>query len=35
VFLSTAYASGIGESNFTLTVQLSEPGNDHHSRSAV
>lgn len=33
VFLSTAYASGIGESNFTLTVQLNEPGNDHHSRS--
>ncbi|DBB14474.1 TPA: hypothetical protein ACH3X3_004761 [Trebouxia sp. C0006] len=26
VFLSTAYASGIGESNFTLTVQLNEPG---------
>lgn len=35
VFLSSAYASAIGESNFTLTVQLSEPGKDHHSRSAL
>ncbi|DBA74581.1 TPA: hypothetical protein ACH3X2_009453 [Trebouxia sp. C0005] len=26
VFLSTPYASGIGDSNFTLTVQLNEPG---------
>ncbi|KAL0035306.1 hypothetical protein WJX77_000193 [Trebouxia sp. C0004] len=26
VFFRTAYASAIGESNFTLTVQLSEPG---------
>lgn len=35
VFLSTPYASGIGDSNFTLTVQLNEPGNGHNSRSAV
>ena len=30
LFLSSAYTSGIGESNFTLTVQLSEPGIAHH-----